>query len=251
MTEMASNQDEAATPVGRDASPPATLPERPAHVPEKFWDPSAGQLRTEALLKSYLELERRLGTGVPDAPVSEAARDQLLELLGRPGSPDDYRIEPPHGLIEPDSDLNRRLHEAGLTQSQAQLVYELAAERLLPALGEMIGEVEARRHTEQLERHFGGPEAWRETSRQLKTWADASLEPKVHEALSSSYDGVLALHQMMRASEPKLLDADGEGTVSLTEDALHGMMRDPRYWRDRKPEFVARVTDGFRRLFPD
>ena len=29
------------------------------------------------------------------------------------------------------------------------------------------------------------------------------------------------------------------------------MMRDPRYWRDRNPEFVARVTDGFRRLFPD
>ncbi len=26
------------------------------------------------------------------------------------------------------------------------------------------------------------------------------------------------------------------------------MMRDPRYWRTREPEFVRRVTDGFRRL---
>ena len=102
MTEMASNQDEAVTPDGRDTAPTTTPPERPEHVPEKFWDPAAGQLRTEALLKSYLELERRLGTGAPDAPVSEAARAQLLELLGRPGSPDDYLIEPPHGLIEPD-----------------------------------------------------------------------------------------------------------------------------------------------------
>jgi hypothetical protein len=26
------------------------------------------------------------------------------------------------------------------------------------------------------------------------------------------------------------------------------MMRDPRYWRTREPEFVKRVTDGFRRM---
>jgi hypothetical protein len=25
-------------------------------------------------------------------------------------------------------------------------------------------------------------------------------------------------------------------------------MRDPRYWRTREPEFVKRVTDGFRRM---
>ena len=250
MTEKASNQDPAAADAG-GVPPAGKAPRaRPDHVPEKFWDDKAGQLRTEALLKSYLELERRQGAGTLEPPVSDAARSQLFELLGRPSSPDGYKIEPPHGLIEPDPDLNRRLHEAGLTQDQAQLVYELAAERLLPALGQMIGEVEARHHTDQLERHFGGPEAWRETARQLKTWADASLEPAVHDALASSHDGVLAMHQMMRASEPKLLDADGEGSVSLTEDALYGMMRDPRYWRDRNPEFVTRVTDGFRRLFP-
>jgi hypothetical protein len=28
------------------------------------------------------------------------------------------------------------------------------------------------------------------------------------------------------------------------------MMRDPRYWQKREPDFVGRVTDGFRRLFP-
>ena len=32
---------------------------RPAGVPDKFWDREAGQVRTEALLKSYLELERK------------------------------------------------------------------------------------------------------------------------------------------------------------------------------------------------
>jgi hypothetical protein len=36
----------------------------------------------------------------------------------------------------------------------------------------------------------------------------------------------------------------------ITEDTLNEMVRDPRYWRDRDPDFIARVTEGFRRLFP-
>lgn len=32
------------------------------------------------------------------------------------------------------------------------------------------------------------------------------------------------------------------------EADLRKMMRDPRYWREREPEFVKRVTDGFRQL---
>jgi hypothetical protein len=34
--------------------------ERPADVPDKFWDGTAGAIRTDMLLKSYLELERKL-----------------------------------------------------------------------------------------------------------------------------------------------------------------------------------------------
>lgn len=37
----------------------------------------------------------------------------------------------------------------------------------------------------------------------------------------------------------------------MIEAELHEMMRDPRYWRDRDPEFIRRVTDGFRHLFAD
>jgi hypothetical protein len=28
------------------------------------------------------------------------------------------------------------------------------------------------------------------------------------------------------------------------------MMRDPRYWRERDPSFIAQVTEGFQRLYP-
>ena len=35
---------------------------------------------------------------------------------------------------------------------------------------------------------------------------------------------------------------------TMTEEQLREMMRDPRYWRQRNPEWVKRVTDGFRTL---
>jgi len=33
------------------------------------------------------------------------------------------------------------------------------------------------------------------------------------------------------------------------ETDLHAKMRDPRYWRDRDPDFVAEVIEGYRQLF--
>ena len=32
---------------------------------------------------------------------------------------------------------------------------------------------------------------------------------------------------------------------------LHALMRDPRYWRDRNPDLIAKVTEGFQRLYPN
>jgi hypothetical protein len=27
------------------------------------------------------------------------------------------------------------------------------------------------------------------------------------------------------------------------------MMRDPKYWRDQDPSFIAKVTEGFKRMY--
>lgn len=56
------------------AAPTAETPkvERPAHVPEKFWDATTGTINTEAWAKSYGELERKQSTTrpqeIPQAP---------------------------------------------------------------------------------------------------------------------------------------------------------------------------------------
>lgn len=252
--------DGAADDVGTDtpelepaAQPSTATVERPESVPEKFWDSEAGAVRTEALLQSYLELERRLGRSLPkpESDDDAAGMDRLWEALGRPKAPDQYDLTPSHPLIEPDPAVNQKLHEAGFTQRQAQLVYDLAAEHILPIVSEASSELAATRQIDRLKEHFGGEEAWRTTSRQIKAYADANLPAEVSSALSTSFEGVLALHDMMRKAEPDIIGMAGSGQMGASEESLQEMIRDPRYWRDRDPTYVRRVTEGYRNLYPD
>jgi len=226
------------------------MPARPGHVPEKFWDAQDGSVRVDALLRSYAELERHLGS-VPRLPGDDAdaeSMDRFRRALGMPESPDDYVVEIADVLGEPDPAVNRRLHEAGLTNAQAQAVYDLAGEYLVPLIEQAAVEFEAERQTERLAAHFGGAERWREVSGQLLAWGRAHLPPATLDALASTYEGVVALHGMMSSAEPAL-GAVPAGGDAPDEGGLRGMMRDPRYWRDRDPAFVGRVTAGYRRLF--
>lgn len=223
---------------------------RPADIPEKFWDSNAGTLRTETLLKSYLELERKLSTMVPmpsdDDPKS---RHKLQRALGKPESADDYKIESPHELIMPDETINAKLHEAGLSSEQAQLVYDLAAEHMLPMIEEINENASQEIEHSQLATHFGGEQKWQAIAPQIKTWARANLSEEVYDSLGSSADGIVAIYHMMQAREPNVISESAVPTSHTDERQLSQMMRDPRYWRDRDPTFVAEVTAGYKQLF--
>lgn len=207
---------------------------KPETLPEKFWDAETGEIRLDDLIKSYVALERKLSAAVPAAPQSA----------------DDYCINCDHGLFTPDRDLNARLHGQGFTQEQAQTVYDLAAERMVPMILEIAGEFRADREVERLAAAFGGPEKWQEVSRQLLAYGRKNLPPDVLENLSSSFEGVMMLHRMMKGDEPALsprMDSNPEST----EDDLRGMMRDPKYWKQKDPAFISKVTEGFRRIYAE
>jgi hypothetical protein len=240
-----------AGPAVEDAAIEEARPRRPVGVPEKFWDAQAGTLRSEALLKSYVELERKLSSMIP-LPSDEQdleGHERLRRVLGVPDTPDGYLIEAPDGALRADPEVNARLHEAGFTQRQAQLVYDLASEHVMPLINEAVAELEATRDAERLAAHFGGEDSWRTFARQIRTWGQANLPQDVMEVLSSSYDGVLAMHQMMQVREPNILHDPSDVNPCIERGELATKMRDPRYWRDRDPTFVAEVTDGFRRLY--
>ncbi len=238
------------TETGAD-TPPAPEP-RPAHVPPKFWDPKTAQIRTEQLLKSYQELERRLSTLTNPAAAGSAQpadRTALLKALGVPDQPTEYQVNTDHNLFQTDPVVNQRLHAAGLTPAQVQAVYDLAAERFVPLVHEMAAQFEAEQQLRRLADHFGGTDKWREASRQMLAWGQKNLPASALEALSTTADGVMAIHKLMTAGEPTTLRAGSTPAGGETAD-LHALMRDPRYWRDRNPELIKKVTEGFQHLYP-
>lgn len=208
---------------------------RPPDVPEKFWNADRGEVRVDALLKSYDALERKLGAG---------------SGAGVPNGPQDYRITLADEGLAIDEQINSRLHALGFNNDQAQLVYDLAVEHLRPLMEDFAGEFEARKQHRDMEAHFGGPEQWADMRRRLKAWSKDNVSEHVREALESTGDGIKALHRMMGEGEPGLLNNAAPGGSDLSEEGLRKMMRDPRYWRDHDPALVRKVTQGFHRLYP-
>lgn len=200
-------------------------------IPEKFKEPQSGDLRVQALINSYSEMEKKL-SGIQSAPKS----------------PEEYCVDCSHGMFEPDVDINRRLHAKDFTQIQAQEVYDLAADKMIPMVAQMANDFKADNEVEKLVNHFGGQEQWAEVSRQLLAFGQKNLPEDVLDSLSSSFEGVLALERMMKSDEPNLKKGTSNPSA-IGEKELQSMMRDPRYWRDKDPVFVEKVTEGFKGMY--
>lgn len=202
-------------------------------IPAKFKDPDTGEVRMDAMVQSYKELEKRFS-----------------QMPSVPKTSDDYCINCDHGVFEIDTEMNKKLHEKGFTNEQVQIVYDLAVEKMIPMVIEMAGDFQAEREVEKLVNHFGGPDKWKEVARQLLAFGQKNMPADVLDSLSSSYEGVLALYNMMKGGEPVISQTSGR-TDSSGDLDLQSMMRDPKYWRDKDPSFVAKVTEGFQRLYSD
>ncbi len=223
--------------------------DRPPQVPEKFWDAKKKEIRVEALLQSYMALEKKLSNMIP-VPENDVDRLRLLKLLGVPETPDGYQVTLSNDFLDIDPDLNARLHGKGFTPEQVQEVYDLASEKLVPLILEMAAEFQAEREIERLVEAFGGVSRWQEISRQLQEYGSKALPQAAFEGMACSYDGVMALYKMMQKDDKMpSLRADAAGTGALDEQSLRKMMKDPMYWRDRNPAFIAKVTAGFEKLY--
>lgn len=213
---------------------------KPDGLPDKFWDAEKGEVRADALLKSYLELEKKM-----------SASSASLLMANVPNSPDEYEIAVKDNLFEPDVDMHARLHSKGFTSEQVQEVYDLAVEKMVPMILDVAAEFQADREIERLKDHFGGDDQWNEMSRQMLSYGQRNFSPEVLKGVSSSYEGVMALYQMMQSDEPQTLGARGQSVSSNASKDLQSMMSDPKYWRDKDPAFIAKVTEGFKNMYAE
>lgn len=228
---------------------PTTLDDIPQNIPPKFWDTEKKEIRSDALLASYLALEKKLSQSFA-VPETEADKLKLHRLLGCPETADGYNVSMTSDVLSIDPDMHTRLHNKGFTNEQVQEVYDLAIERLVPLILEMSAEFQAEREVERLVEYFGSIERWQETARQLNEYGRKNLPPLAFDGLNCSYDGVMALYQMMKGN--KGLPSAKEQAIaadSFDEKGLKTLMQNPKYWREKDPSFIAKVTAGFEKLY--
>lgn len=211
-------------------------------VPEKFAN-ADGTLNGDALLKSYGELEKKIGTmiNVPAEDADDAARGKFLRAIGAPESADGYELPP---MFEGADGVREKFREMGLTAKQAAGVCKIAEEMLAPA----IGRISESREIAELTDFFGGEEKMRAALSAIDGYAEKKLDPAARDALSSTADGIKAIYNMMKTDEPRV-SAGGVASDSPSEDDLRRMMRDPKYWRDNDEEYIRTIESGFRKLF--
>ncbi|MBB4266109.1 capsid assembly protein [Roseospira visakhapatnamensis] len=241
-----------AEPVVPSVRPASSRPRE--SLAARFRDPVSGRLDAGALLSAYEDLLRRAQAMVmvPGPDADDTVRARFRRALGIPDDPGGYRVTVRHPRLAVDPKINARLHAAGFTPEQVQVVYDLAAERVMPVIEAMSAGHRADTDLAALVQHFGGDDRWSRISRQLSAWGKAHLSRDVYRALASTREGVLALSRMMTEGEPGLVAGDGGlgGAGGAGEEDLKALMRDPRYWKHRDPAVLRRVAEGFRRLYP-
>ena len=181
------------------------------------------------------------------APEPELDAAALADLV--PETPDAYAITLAEGMEDIDADLNQRLHAAGFSNAQAQLVYDLAGEVLSPLLGDLDQAAQRATDRAALAAEFGGAESWKKLAPKIESWGKANLPEAAFETLCQSADGVRAMHRMMtHGDEAALGKTDGGAGETSLRSEIRRKMNDPRYWRDRDPALVADVQADFARL---
>ena len=214
-------------------------------IPEKFLNED-GTLNTDSLLKSYNELEKKLGTmvSVPNADSDESTRERFNRAIG---VPDDASQYPTNDMFDDDS-VKQKFHDIGLTGPQVEQIYAIANEFLSPLISDLFSMQNETKAMLELKNFFGGNDKMYEALRAIDSFGEKFLPRDAFESLCSTPQGIQSVYKMMQSMEPSVETQKNE-SENLTDDDLRRMMRDPKYWRDSDPEYVRKIETGFKKLY--
>lgn len=221
----------AATPPAADnllapdpASPPASGEPAKLEVPEKFRT-ADGALNQEALLKSYTELEKKLGAG--EVP---------------PKSPDEYKLDYklPEGVTvdkEAEKSFLASCHAQGMTNKQVQFV--------MTKYADILGaQVEAK--TATMEQTVAGLKtAWGEQFDENMTLARKAFAAIADEAdraeLQKQGNNPAFLRMLAKIGANLKEDTPpiGNPLPSGSEDEIQALMRSEAYWNAKNPDHLT------------
>ena len=214
-------------------------------IPEKFQNPD-GTVNVDMLLKSYSELEKKIGSmvSVPNNDADKITREKFNRAIGVPENASDY----PTNILFDDESIKQKFHDIGLTTTQVEQIYSVAEEFLSPVLTELFSKKNETDEMLKLENFFGSREKMNDALTAINTFGEKFLPHDAFESLCSSAQGIQGVYKMMQSIEP-CVETNISAQENLTDDDLRRMMRDPKYWRDSDPEYVRKIENGFKKLY--
>ena len=214
-------------------------------IPEKFLNQD-GTLNSESLIKSYTELEKKIGTmiSVPNENSDEESKRKFNRAIGVPESASEY---PKNDLFD-DEKLGEQFLQIGLTKTQVEKIYDIANEYLSPIISELFSVQNESVAINELKNFFGGPEKMNDALRAINSFGEKFLPHDAFDALCATPQGIQSVYKMMQSMEPSVETNSGD-TKNLTDADLRRMMRDPKYWRDNDVEYIRKIENGFKKLY--
>ncbi len=214
-------------------------------VPEKFLN-SDGTLNTDALLKSYNELEKKIGTmiSVPSSQDDEDTRKKFNRAIGVPESASQY----PTNELYDDENLRQKFFEIGLTSTQVEKIYDIANEFLTPVISDLFSVQNETSAINELKKFFGDDKKMFDALTAIETFGTRFLPHDAFIELCSTPQGIQSVYKMMQSIEPSV-QTDKNSRENLSDSDLRQMMRDPKYWRDNDVEYIRKIENGFKKLY--
>lgn len=214
-------------------------------IPEKFLN-TDGTLNTDALIKSYKELEKKMGSmvSVPNEESDNAAREKFNRAIGVPTSASEY----PKNEMYDDENLRQKFFDIGLTSTQVEKIYDIANEFLSPLISDLFSVSQETKAISELKSFFGDDKKMHDALRAINSFGERFLPREAFDALCATPQGIQSVYKMMQSMEPSV-KTDNDETKNLTDAQLREMMRNPKYWRDGDVEYIRKIENGFKKLY--
>lgn len=236
---MQKKVDEAGKAIEAGKQPEGSKPQRPDGVPEKFWDAEKGTVKTDDLLKSYSELEKKQGSAKPDEKqddgAKKAAEDEVAKKAAEAAAAAKLDLVPfekeyaEKGALTDES--YKALEAKGVTR---EMVDNYIAGRIATA--------------EKYERDVfaAASISGREQYESMVEWAKANLKPDELETYNKqvvataaeaklAVAGLKARYDAAVGSDPNLVQGKGKGPsadIFRSVEEHKAAIRDPRYKKD-------------------
>jgi hypothetical protein len=235
----------------------AEVAEKPDHVPEKFWDKEKGELRTEALLKSYSELEKGRSKAVTSAASSTATAEESIAEAEKAAPPADMLSEAKEVVETAGLNFDSMSDEFRANGELSAATYDALAAKGIP--NAMVNSYIAGQRAVATQWDNAGYEVagGKEQFDKMATWAATAMSAQEARELNAAFSGtdtnvdrmrlavggLRAKYEAANGRTPALLSGvpsstNGQGYESkaqMTED-----MKNPKYAKD--PAFRAMVT---------